>query len=61
MPGPSANTEVENNRARLTVSGAKAPRFTREAVEQAALSALRDRIQAINKAKQAEYTISEAD
>jgi hypothetical protein len=43
----------------VTVSGAKAARFTREAVEQA-LSALRDRIQAINNDKKAEYTISEA-
>jgi hypothetical protein len=42
----------------LTVSGAKAARFTREAVEQA-LSALRDRIQTINNDKAAEYTVSE--
>jgi hypothetical protein len=41
----------------LTVSGAKAARFTLEAVEQA-LSALRDRIQAINNDKKAEYTVS---
>jgi predicted ArsR family transcriptional regulator len=43
----------------ITVSGAKTARFTREAVEQA-LSALRDRIQAINNDKKAEYTVSEA-
>ncbi|MFL6351419.1 MAG: hypothetical protein ACJ74Z_06175 [Bryobacteraceae bacterium] len=43
----------------LTVSGAKTARFTREAVEQA-LSALRDRIRAINDDKKAEYTVSEA-
>src|SRR5689334_454315 len=43
----------------LTVSGAKTARFTREAVEQA-LTALRDRIQAINNDKSAEYTVSEA-
>jgi predicted ArsR family transcriptional regulator len=43
----------------LTVSAAKAARFTLEAVEQA-LSALRDRIQTINNDKKAEYTVSEA-
>jgi DNA-binding IclR family transcriptional regulator len=43
----------------VTVSGAKTARFTREAVEQA-LSALRDRIQSINKDESAEYTVSEA-
>jgi predicted transcriptional regulator len=43
----------------LTVSGAKTARFTREAVEQA-LSALRDRIQAINSDPNAEYAVSEA-
>jgi DNA-binding transcriptional MocR family regulator len=43
----------------LAVSGAKAARFTREAVEQA-LSALRDRIHAINNDKNAEYEVSEA-
>jgi DNA-binding IclR family transcriptional regulator len=41
----------------LSVSGAKTARFTGEAVEQA-LSALRDRIQAINNDKSAEYTRS---
>jgi hypothetical protein len=45
--------------AGLTVSGAKTARLTREAVEQA-LSALRDRIQAINKDKNTKYRISEA-
>jgi hypothetical protein len=43
----------------LTVSGVKAARFTLEAVEKA-LSALRDRIQAINNDKSAEYTVAEA-
>jgi hypothetical protein len=43
----------------LTVSGAKTARFTAEAVEQA-LSALRDRIHAINNDKNAEYEVSEA-
>jgi hypothetical protein len=43
----------------LTVCGAKTARFTRESVEQA-LSGLRDRIQAINEDKKAEYTVSEA-
>jgi hypothetical protein len=43
----------------LTVSGAKTARFTRKAVEQA-LSALRDRIQAINNDPDAEYAASEA-
>ena len=43
----------------LTVSGAKTARFTREALEQA-LSALRDRIQAINSDPNAEYAVSEA-
>lgn len=43
----------------LTVSGSKAARFTRAAVEQA-LSVLQDRIQAINNDKKAEYTVSEA-
>jgi DNA-binding IclR family transcriptional regulator len=43
----------------VTVSGAKTARFTREAVEQA-LSALRDRIQAINNDPDAEYAVSEA-
>jgi hypothetical protein len=43
----------------MTVSGAKTARFTREAVEQA-LSALRDRIQAINNDPDAEYAVSEA-
>jgi hypothetical protein len=42
-----------------TVSGAKTPRLTREAVEQA-LSALRDRIRAINNDASSPYTISEA-
>jgi len=45
--------------AGLTVSGAKSARLTPKAVEQA-LSALRDRIQAVNNDKAAEYTISEA-
>jgi hypothetical protein len=45
--------------AGLTVSGAKTARFTRKAVEEA-LSALGDRIQAINKDKNSEYTVSEA-
>jgi hypothetical protein len=43
----------------VTVSGAKTARFTRKAVEQA-LSALRDRIQAINHDPDAEYEVSEA-
>jgi hypothetical protein len=43
----------------VTVSGAKTARFTREAVEQA-LSALHDRIQAINSDPNAEYAVSEA-
>jgi hypothetical protein len=43
----------------LTVSGAKAARFTREAIEQA-LSAFRDRIQATNNNPNADYTVSEA-
>jgi DNA-binding transcriptional regulator YhcF (GntR family) len=41
------------------VSGAKTPRFTREAVEQA-LSALRDRIQGINQDTNAPYRVTEA-
>ncbi|MGA8030623.1 MAG: hypothetical protein WB992_26060 [Bryobacteraceae bacterium] len=41
------------------VSGAKSPRFTREAVEQS-LSALRDRIQAINLDTNAPYRVTEA-
>jgi hypothetical protein len=43
----------------LTVSGAKTARLTRKAVEQG-LSALRDRIQAINNDKRAEYTVCDA-
>jgi hypothetical protein len=41
------------------VSGAKTPRFTREAVEQG-LSALRDRIQGINQDTNAPYRVTEA-
>lgn len=41
------------------VAGAKAPRFTRESVEDA-LAGLRDRIKAVNKDASATYTISEA-
>jgi hypothetical protein len=43
----------------LTVSGAKAARFTREAVEQA-LSNLADRIRTNNDDPSSEYTVSEA-
>jgi hypothetical protein len=42
-----------------TVSGAKSPRFTREAVERA-LSTLSDRIREINRDPSSRYTISEA-
>jgi DNA-binding MarR family transcriptional regulator len=57
---PIARTKTwRTTQAGLTVSGAKTARLTRKAVEQA-LSALRDRIQAVNKDKAAEYTISEA-
>jgi DNA-binding MarR family transcriptional regulator len=42
-----------------TVSGAKSPRFTREAVERA-LSTLSDRIREINRDPSSPYTISEA-
>lgn len=41
------------------VSGAKSPRFTREAIEQA-LSSLAERIRAINKDPESLYVISEA-
>jgi hypothetical protein len=41
------------------VSGAKSPRFTREAVEQG-LSALSDRIQGINQDSNATYRVTEA-
>ncbi len=41
------------------VSGAKAPRFTRESVEEA-LDALRERIAAINKDAKSAFTIAEA-
>jgi len=41
------------------VSGAKTPRFTRQAVEQG-LSALRDRIQGINQDTNAPYRVTEA-
>jgi hypothetical protein len=41
------------------VSGAKAPRFTRESVEQA-LTALKDRIQGSNKNRQAPFRITDA-
>jgi predicted transcriptional regulator len=56
---PIARQKWRTTEQGLTVSGAKAARFTLEAVEQA-LSALRDRIQAINNDKKAEYTVSEA-
>jgi hypothetical protein len=57
---PIARTQKwRTTEAGLTVSGAKNARLTRKAVEQA-LSALRDRIQAITNDKNAEYTISEA-
>jgi DNA-binding IclR family transcriptional regulator len=57
---PIARTQkLRTTEAGLAVSGAKTARLTREAVEQA-LSALRDRIHAINNDKSAEYTISEA-
>ena len=41
------------------VSGAKSPRFTRESVEEA-LSALRDRIKAVNHDPGGAYTVTEA-
>jgi hypothetical protein len=57
---PIARTQKwRTTQAGLTVSGAKSARLTHEAVEQA-LSLLRDRIQAINKDKNSEYTVSEA-
>ena len=57
---PIARTQKwRTTEAGLTISGAKTARLTREAVEQA-LSALRDRIQATNNDKSAEYTVSEA-
>ena len=55
---PIARTQKwRTTEAGLTISGAKTARLTREAVEQA-LSALRDRIQAINNDKSAEYVRS---
>jgi hypothetical protein len=57
---PIARTHKwRTTQAGLTVSGAKSARLTCEAVEHA-LTALRDRIQAINDDKSAEYTVSEA-
>jgi DNA-binding IclR family transcriptional regulator len=57
---PIARTKSwRTTEAGLTVSGAKTARLTRKAVEEA-LSGLRDRIQAINNDKSAEYTVSEA-
>jgi hypothetical protein len=57
---PIARTKSwRTTEAGLTVSGAKSARLTRKAVEDA-LSALRDRIQAINNDKNSEYTVSEA-
>jgi hypothetical protein len=57
---PIARTKSwRTTEAGLTVSGAKTARLTCKAVEQA-LSTLRDRIQAINNDKRAEYTVSEA-
>jgi hypothetical protein len=57
---PVARTKSwRTTEAGLAVSGAKTARLTRKAVEEA-LSALRDRIQAINNDNSAEYTISEA-
>jgi hypothetical protein len=57
---PIARTQKwRTTEAGLAVSGSKTARLTPEAVEQA-LSALRDRIQAINNDKNPEYTVSEA-
>jgi hypothetical protein len=57
---PIARTQKwRTTEAGLTVSGAKTASLTRDAVEQA-LSALRDRIQAINNDKSAAYTVAEA-
>ena len=57
---PIARTKSwRTTEAGLTVSGEKTARLTRKAVEQA-LSALRDRIQAINNDKNSTYTVSEA-
>jgi hypothetical protein len=57
---PIARTQKwRTSEAGLTVSGAKTAPLTRKAVDQA-LSALRDRIQAINSDKKADYTVSEA-
>jgi hypothetical protein len=57
---PVARTKSwRTTEAGLTVSGAKTARLTHEAIEEA-LSALRDRIQAVNNDETAEYTVSEA-
>jgi hypothetical protein len=56
---PIGRTQKWTTKEGVTVSGAKTARFTRKAVEQA-LSALRDRIQAINHDPDAEYEVSEA-
>jgi hypothetical protein len=57
---PIARTQIwRTTEEGLTVSGAKAARFTHDAIEQA-LSTLRDRIQAVNNDKGAQYTVSEA-
>jgi hypothetical protein len=58
--GPSHSApEWMTTPAGETVSAAKAPRFTRDSVEQA-LTALKDRIQANNKNRQAPFRITDA-
>jgi hypothetical protein len=54
-----ASSEWMTTPAGETVSGAKAPRFTRESVEQA-LGALKNRIQQSNKNRQAPFRITDA-
>jgi hypothetical protein len=57
---PIARTQKwRTTEAGLAVAGTKTARLTRKAVEQA-LSAFRDRIQAVNNDEGAEYTVSEA-
>ena len=57
--GPASGGEWMTTPAGETVAAAKAPRFTRESVEQA-LIALKDRIQASNKNRQAPFRITDA-